>query len=134
MTFAAAEPPPAFDDDVLELTDRLDGDIELLDTGEALEMSDLEVMEPAAAMPSFAAAPLMADPDRLVSDPVASDAASKFAVLDRSILMPAEGRTLEDVVREMLRPMLKSWLDEYLPSIVEAQVKAEVERIARQRR
>ncbi len=45
--------------------------------------------------------------------------------------MPRDGRTLEDVVRELLRPLLKQWLDTNLPGIVEAQVKAEVERISR---
>lgn len=129
-----AEPLAAFDDDVLELTDPLDRDVETLQIDDALGISDLEVVAPSAAEPSFAAEPLVTDIDRLVSEPVATDAASKFAVLERSLLMPAEGRTLEDVVRELLRPMLKAWLDEYLPSIVETQVKAEVERIARQRR
>jgi uncharacterized protein len=47
--------------------------------------------------------------------------------------MPAEGRTLEDVVRELLRPLLKQWLDDNLPAIVETAVQAEVERIARSR-
>ena len=47
--------------------------------------------------------------------------------------MPAEGRTLEDVVRELLRPMLKQWLDDNLPQIVQATVDQEVERIARGR-
>ncbi len=47
--------------------------------------------------------------------------------------MPPAGRTLEDVVRELLRPLLKAWLDENLPRIVEAKVAEEVERIARSR-
>ena len=51
----------------------------------------------------------------------------------RRIAMPAGGRTLEDVVRELLRPLLKAWLDENLPRIVEAKVAEEVERIARSR-
>jgi cell pole-organizing protein PopZ len=45
--------------------------------------------------------------------------------------MPADGRTLEDVVRELLRPLLKDWLDSNLPQIVQATVDREVERIAR---
>jgi DNA-directed RNA polymerase subunit beta' len=45
-----------------------------------------------------------------------------------------EGRTLEDVVRELLRPMLKDWLDRNLSGIVETAVQAEVERISRLRR
>ena len=48
-----------------------------------------------------------------------------------SIQMPADGRTLEDVVRELLRPLLKQWLDENLPDIVQQTVDREVERIAR---
>jgi cell pole-organizing protein PopZ len=47
--------------------------------------------------------------------------------------MPAEGRTLEDVVRELLRPLLKAWLDEHLPGIVQAAVAEEVERVSRRR-
>jgi cell pole-organizing protein PopZ len=39
------------------------------------------------------------------------------------------GRTLLDLVREMLRPMLKSWLDDNLPTVVERLVLAEIERI-----
>jgi uncharacterized protein len=43
------------------------------------------------------------------------------------------GRTLEEVVSELLRPMLKSWLDENLPEIVERLVRAEIERVSRGR-
>ncbi|HZL00312.1 MAG TPA: DUF2497 domain-containing protein, partial [Caulobacteraceae bacterium] len=50
-----------------------------------------------------------------------------------SPVMPAAGRTLEDVTRELLRPLIKAWLDENLPGIVQARVDEEVERIARGR-
>ena len=43
------------------------------------------------------------------------------------------GRTLEEVVSELLRPMLKSWLDDNLPGLVERIVKAEIERVSRGR-
>jgi cell pole-organizing protein PopZ len=43
------------------------------------------------------------------------------------------GRTLEDIVRELMRPMLKTWLDDNLPSMVERLVRAEIERVARGR-
>lgn len=49
------------------------------------------------------------------------------------IHLPPEGRTLEDLTRDMLLPMLKAWLDEHLPAIVEARVDEEVERISRRR-
>ncbi len=71
--------------------------------------------------------------DNLVSEPSAFAAASAFSPLSEAIAMPAAGRTLEDLVRELLRPLLKSWLDENLPRIVEAKVAEEVERIARSR-
>ena len=58
-------------------------------------------------------------------------AASAFGRLSAGVIMPREGRTLEDVVRELLHPLLKAWLDEHLPGIVQAKVDAEVERIAR---
>jgi cell pole-organizing protein PopZ len=134
-TFASMAPvedaPLEFDDDVLELTDRLD---EPMDTVEALDMNDLEVVAPAPRfeMPAVDLPPI-SDDEHLVGEPASYSAASAFNALERSILMPAAGRTLEDVVREMLRPMLKAWLDENLPSIVEAQVAAEVQRIARMR-
>jgi len=122
--------PVALDEDVLELTDRLD---DPMDSVEALEMSDLEVVAPSA--PSFdIQPPPLADDEPLVGPPASYSAASSFEALERSILMPGLGRTLEDVVRELLRPMMKAWLDEHLPGIVEAQVAAEVERIARLRR
>jgi hypothetical protein len=61
----------------------------------------------------------------------AESSASHFGALARSVTMPKEGRSLEDVVRELLKPMLRDWLDRNLPAIVEARVQAEVERIAR---
>jgi cell pole-organizing protein PopZ len=99
-------------------------------------MSDLEIVAPPPPRyePPPEPLPLVADDEPLVGEPAAYSAASAFEALERSILMPGAGRTLEDVVREMLRPMLKAWLDEHLSGIVEAQVAAEVERIARMRR
>jgi uncharacterized protein len=46
---------------------------------------------------------------------------------------PRRGRTVEELVSELMRPMLKTWLDENLPSIVERLVRAEIERISRAR-
>ena len=57
--------------------------------------------------------------------------ANAFAQLSRGTPMPAPGRSLEDLVSEMLRPMLREWMDSHLPGIVERLVKAEIERAAR---
>ncbi|WP_374576601.1 DUF2497 domain-containing protein [Phenylobacterium sp. J367] len=124
---AAAAEPDAEDDDALELTDKVEthGDLDVY-TPPAPEP------EPAPA-PVAAAAPAPAAADALVGAVAASAAATAFGRLTAAIEMPAHGRTLEDVVRELLRPMLQQWLDDNLPAIVQTAVDAEVERIARGR-
>jgi hypothetical protein len=76
----------------------------------------------------------------LVGDQAATDTASAFAKLsvavkessgEPSMTMPAPGRSLEDVVRELLRPILKEWLETHLPEIVREHVEEEVARISR---
>jgi cell pole-organizing protein PopZ len=57
---------------------------------------------------------------------------SAFNTLARAVPVQ-NGRSLEDLVREMLRPMLKTWLDDNLPSMVERLVRAEIERVSRAR-
>ncbi len=98
--------------------------------------------EPAEVAASFTAAEVTASAppeEPLVSEPAAAAAASSFGRLSAAaarppaMAMPAAGRTLEDVVRDMLRPMLKSWLDENLGAIVQQRVDEEVQRIARGR-
>ena len=42
------------------------------------------------------------------------------------------GRTLEDIVRELLRPMLRSWFDENLRSLIQRELQAEIAREARE--
>jgi cell pole-organizing protein PopZ len=117
--FAAAE------DDELELTDKV------------ASHGDLDVYTAAAAAaepppPRAAAAPEPVDDmGGLVSAPAAAAAAAAFGRLSGNMAMPAPGRTLEDVVRELLRPLLQQWLDENLPGIVQRAVDAEVSRIAR---
>jgi cell pole-organizing protein PopZ len=60
--------------------------------------------------------------------------AADDAARERSTLaLPAPGRSLEDVTRELLAPLLKAWLDEHLPAIVQDRVDEEVTRIARGR-
>ena len=76
----------------------------------------------------------------LVDDKVATDTSAAFAKLsvavkessgEPSMTMPAPGRSLEDVVRELLRPILKEWLETHLPEIVREHVEEEVARISR---
>ena len=130
------EPPAAVeeDDEVLELTDRVE------DAPEPAEShGDIDVY--AAPEPNLPPMPTIPPPrpaaraydadEPLVGRLAEQSAASAFGQLAQSITMPRDGRTLEDVVRELLHPLLKAWLDEHLPRIVQAKVEAEVERIAR---
>ena len=126
---AAPEPEPEphaapEEDDALELTDKVEthGDLDVYTPN-----------EPAPEPPRPAPAPEPAPASTLISASTAAAAASSFGKLEAAILMPQAGRTLEDVVREMLRPMLQQWLDDNLPGIVAEAVQAEVERIARGR-
>jgi cell pole-organizing protein PopZ len=97
------------------------------------DFDDIEIMprepvrrpEPAYGSP--------ASDDSLLSQTVAESAASHFGSLAQTVFMPGEGRTLEDVVKDLLRPLLKEWLDTHLSAIVEAKVQSEVERISRRR-
>ena len=68
----------------------------------------------------------------LISAATISAVNSAFNTLAQTVLVQ-NGRTLEDLVREMLRPMLKVWLDDNLPSMVERLVRAEIERVSRGR-
>ena len=111
------EPAHAADDDELELTDKVE------------THGDLEVYAPP---PEAAAEPAPPLPEGgLVSAGAAAAAAAAFGRLTSATVMPAQGRTLEDLVRELLRPMLQDWLDQSLPGIVQRAVDAEVQRIAR---
>jgi cell pole-organizing protein PopZ len=70
--------------------------------------------------------------DALISAATAAAVESALSTLARTAPVQ-NGRSLEDLVREMLRPMLKSWLDDNLPSMVERLVRAEIERVSRAR-
>lgn len=78
--------------------------------------------------------------DKLVSDAAAAATTATFAELARSMAQEptasnnmalGSGRTLEDLVKEMLRPMLKDWLDRNLPPMVEHMVRRELDRMTR---
>ena len=117
------------DEEVLELTERIGGP----EPDESHGDIDVYAAEPEPAPRApRAASPADYDEDEpLLGAAAAASASSAFGQLARTIAMPADGRTLEDVVRELLRPLLKAWLDENLPAIVQARVDAEVERISR---
>lgn len=164
---AEAEPEPEpeapADDDVLELTDKVDepsGGTEPLaveddlmivdrDEDEVVEAPEPEPVaeapmpepepepepEPVAAAPEPAPAPEpIVDEDALLDQTAASAAAGAFSALNENLRIGSgEGTTLETIVRELMRPMLKQWLDTNLPRIVEEKVEAEIARVSRRR-
>jgi hypothetical protein len=123
------EPAPVFDDeeDILDLTEPYKAP----EPAPVFQSEDLEAYAPVPARPDPVPMPVIEEP--IVSHVAEVAAASAFGHLAQTIAMPGHGRTLEDVVRELLRPMLKTWLDENLPTIVQATVDEEVSRISRRR-
>lgn len=70
----------------------------------------------------------------LVSDTAAASASTAFGALEQNVrVSQGSGRTIEDIIEQMLAPMLSEWLDTNLPRIVEEKVEDEVRRIARRR-
>ena len=134
---APPAPPPVVEpepEDVLELTEPVappkPAPVRAPPPPPVLDDIDFAEPPPVARAPAFAS---FEPEEGLLSDRVAQTAAGHFGSLAHSVLMPAEGRTLEDVVKELLRPLLKEWLDAHLAGIVEAKVQSEVERISRRR-
>ncbi len=133
----APAPPPepeAEHEDILELTDPVVEPPPAFETHGDIEISPAPPAAPEPA-PVRAPAPAIAsrayDDEPLVAADVSQAAATAFGRLSQRITMPAEGTTLEEVVRELLRPLLKAWLDDNLRAIVEAKVEEEVERVRR---
>ena len=141
---APVDEPDEFglEDDVLELTipvmDRKEEPIQALAPEPEsidLESFSFDIDEDLEVEPEPLAAPIMPPMQEpsLVDTVAQAAAASAFDRLAQTVAMPMDGRTLEDVVRELLHPLLKAWLDENLLPIVQAKVDEEVERIARRR-
>ncbi len=118
-------------EDILELTDPV-VEAPAMETHGDIEVSPAPTPAPAPVRaPEPVPAARTYDEEPLVGAAVSDAAATAFGRLSQRIAMPADGTTLEDVVRELLKPLLKSWLDEHLRAIVEAKVEEEVERVRR---
>ena len=146
----APEPEPAAEEEVLELTEKvedvgngtdplaIDDDLMIVDREEDEPVVELPEPEPEPE-PAMEAAPEPApepesDEETLVGTPAATAAAGAFDALAENLrVASADGLTLEGIVREMMRPMLKEWLDANLPRIVEEKVEGEIQRISRRR-
>ena len=157
----AAEPPPeekpavARQEEILELTDVVeeDGTVVNLNAGKpAVEPPaprpppideapppPRTFTEPEPPPPPPKPQPMPQDSaDRLVSGATAAASVAAFSQLGalgrerQDIALGDLGRTLEDVIRELLRPLLKDWLDAHLPQLVERLVQEEIQRMVRE--
>lgn len=75
--------------------------------------------------------------EQAMLDETTAEAATRaFESLSQNVRVSTSGggRTLEEIVVDMLRPMVKDWLDANLAAIVEEKVEEEVQRLARRRR
>lgn len=146
-----APAPPPLDDDILELTQRIDEP----EPAPRFQPEPEPAFEPEPDVPetAFAPPPPMPKPradkpaaskptaaigDSILTSGAASAALQGFSRLagtvpiERAPASGGEGVTLEDIVRDMLRPMLRDWLDHNLPPMIEKLVAKELEKLARQ--
>ncbi len=134
--------PASNDDDVLELTEEVQDDGTVVDldvggddTGEDVEIVAVDIEEPAPETQPDTVASVT---EGLVAPPIAAEATSTFAGLATAVeqgrLASSQGiggRTVEDVVKEVIRPIVKDWLDENLAGLVERLVSREIDRMSR---
>ena len=147
---AATEEAAGATEEVLELTQMVQDDGSVVDVRQEVPEPEPEPApepEPEPALepePEPEAAPMnKQEADALLSDLAATAATSSLEALAHTVQSERKasftgvtpiglgGRTLEDLVMELMRPMLKEWLDQNLPPVVERIVQKEVERIAR---
>lgn len=101
------------------------------------------VPEPAAELQDTPApagtAPVAHLDESLLAKKAAQSAEDSFANLAAAanqqpfgnLPLGMSGRTLEDLVKEVMRPMIKEWLDANLPGLVERLVGREIDRLSR---
>ena len=140
---AAKEPAKA--DDVLLLTDLIEDPVtpEVQPTSSQPTSIPLSRIDPVSAPEMPQSQHESSEP--LLGSSVAGATTSAFERLNQAVqdsVPPPRaseagpsvghgGKTIEDLVKEMLRPMLKDWLDRNLPPIVERYVEREIVRLTR---
>ena len=144
-------PSAATEQDILELTDRVEADGSVVSLATRMT-SRTETREPPpiAVAPYEPAPKLPAEPELSAPKPApeppsdsiisASAAAASIAALSELTRETAQGvamsgdRALEEATRELLKPLLKAWLDTNLPPLIERIVREEIARLARDAR
>lgn len=145
----AAEEKPARGEEVLELTEMVDEDGTVVSITAGGKKAAAEPPPPKAVFGVEPTPPRVEPPpptmpeesgERLVSGATEVAAVSALSQLAQpgprdqfgNLPLGDAGRTLEDLVRELLRPMLKDWFDAHLPQLVERLVREEIQRMSRE--
>ncbi len=117
-----------------------DDDEAAIDAEEEAEEPEVTMADAQNDKVEFSAEELIGKPatDGLVAAATAAATTAAFASLSRASQQTTgggmsfgSGRTLEDLVQEMIRPMIKDWLDKNLPAMTERLVRKELERLSR---
>ena len=133
-----AESASEEDDDVLDLTELVEGPSQDIDVdlvgGDDTEPEAEEAPEDveATAEPE----PLDQKDDDVSDANILTEKAESAAVLAmkelvRKTAVEHNGITLEDIVRSELKPLLTDWLDQHLPTVIERLVQDELERVSK---
>ncbi|PCJ96023.1 MAG: hypothetical protein COA45_11540 [Zetaproteobacteria bacterium] len=112
---AETEPEADDADDILELTERVD---------EELEPDPEPTPEPEPVVPPVV-------DDSLLTQSAEEAAFDAISELARKTAVEHSGITLEDIVRSELKPLLRTWLDKNLPVVIERLVREELERVSK---
>jgi cell pole-organizing protein PopZ len=128
---AAAPAPPKTDEEIDAMLAHLRGASRQPPAASA-EPGLSEATAAPEPAPTLETQPTAVDERGLLSAATTAAVGAAFDTLARTA-QARSGRTLEELVSELLRPMLKTWLDENLPGMVERLVRAEIERVSRGR-
>jgi len=128
-------PEPEPEEEVIELTDKIDDDSEPVAEPEpeaVAEPEPIEVeMQDSIAQPEPEPVSREDDEDTLLTSAAEDAAFDAFSELAKKTAIEHGGITVEEIVRSELRPLLKNWLDKNLPPIIERLVQEELERVAK---
>lgn len=140
-------PSAIAEQDILELTDRVEADGSVVSLATRMTpRAETREPPPIAVAPYEPGAKAAAEPELAVAKPAPSSdsvisagtAAASIAALSELIRETSRGpamsgdRALEEATRELLKPLLKAWLDANLPPLIERIVREEIARLARE--
>lgn len=117
-----------------------DDDDAAIDAEEEAEEPEVTMADAQNGKVEFSAEELIGKPatEGLLAAATAAATTAAFASLSRASqqttggeMALGSGRTLEELVQEMMRPMIKEWLDKNLPAMTERLVRKELERLSR---